>query len=108
MRVECRCLSGFSSSLIVGPGLEPARVPGGGVNCNDMQGQTSHTHRSAASSGHYYCRNILHPCGSMTGYFEELNIGPAWTDIPVMKHQKFESLQRCLMELDFLFASIYF
>ena len=44
MRVECRCLSGFSSSLIVGPGLEPARVPGGGVNCNDMQGQTHHTH----------------------------------------------------------------
>ena len=39
MRVECRCLSGFSSSLIVGPGSEPARVPGGGVNCNDMQRQ---------------------------------------------------------------------
>ena len=40
MRVECRCLSGFSSSLIVGPGFELAWVPGGGVNCNDMQGQT--------------------------------------------------------------------
>ena len=40
VRVECRCLSGFSSSLIVGPGFEPAWVPGGGVNCNDMQGQT--------------------------------------------------------------------
>ena len=40
MRVECRCLSGFSSSLIVGPGFELAWVPEGGVNCNDMQGQT--------------------------------------------------------------------
>ena len=40
MRVECRCLSGFSSSLIVGPGFELAWVPGGGVSCNDMQGQT--------------------------------------------------------------------
>ena len=30
----------FFISLIVGPGFEPAWVPRGGVNCNDMQGQT--------------------------------------------------------------------
>ena len=44
MRVECRCLSGFSSSLIVGPGLEPVRVPGGGVLTVMICRDRHHTH----------------------------------------------------------------
>ena len=44
VRVECRCLSGFSSSLIVGPGLEPVRVPGGGVLTVMICRDRHHTH----------------------------------------------------------------
>ena len=100
VRVECRCLSGFSSSLIVGPGFELAWVPGGGVNCNDMQGQTD-------------TRGLVQVDTTIAGIFCILadrwqDILKSWTMNLDWHSRNIESLNkvwpRCLMESYLLFV----